>query len=266
MLKSLCDVHTHTLFSRHAYSTIEENLRAARERGLELLGTADHFSSMLFPDQDVRNFAYFYNYPMLPDSWHGVRLMHACEADIVDCEGNLFGHDVVYTRGMLGEMLPEPCTLKDHVFCRCDYVVASIHNSEFTQGQSLAATTRAYVGALADPKVLILGHTGRAGVPFETDVVLREAKERNKLIEVNEHSLADRPESVEKCRTIAERCAELGVRVSVSSDAHASFGIGGLGNALAMLDEIHFPQELIATSTAASFERAVRDAGIPAAV
>ena len=31
-----CDTHTHTLYSRHAYSTIEENVRAAAERGLEL--------------------------------------------------------------------------------------------------------------------------------------------------------------------------------------------------------------------------------------
>ena len=34
----LGDVHTHTLYSRHAYSTIEENVRAAAEAGLEILG------------------------------------------------------------------------------------------------------------------------------------------------------------------------------------------------------------------------------------
>ena len=42
------DVHTHTLFSRHAYSTIQENVTAAKAQGLELLGSTDHFSSMLF--------------------------------------------------------------------------------------------------------------------------------------------------------------------------------------------------------------------------
>ena len=31
------DVHTHTLFSRHAYSTIQENVTAAKAQGLELL-------------------------------------------------------------------------------------------------------------------------------------------------------------------------------------------------------------------------------------
>ena len=31
------DIHTHTLASRHAYSTIAENVAAARAAGLELL-------------------------------------------------------------------------------------------------------------------------------------------------------------------------------------------------------------------------------------
>ena len=35
-----CDTHTHTLFSKHAYSTIEENVRAAAEAGMELLFSA----------------------------------------------------------------------------------------------------------------------------------------------------------------------------------------------------------------------------------
>ena len=33
-----CDVHTHTIYSRHAYATILENVRAAKEAGLSLLG------------------------------------------------------------------------------------------------------------------------------------------------------------------------------------------------------------------------------------
>lgn len=44
MIEIKCDVHTHTLYSRHAFSTIEENVRAASEQGLELLATTDHYS------------------------------------------------------------------------------------------------------------------------------------------------------------------------------------------------------------------------------
>ena len=40
MLTNRCDVHTHTLFSRHAYSTIRENVLAAAEQGAFVLAAA----------------------------------------------------------------------------------------------------------------------------------------------------------------------------------------------------------------------------------
>ena len=53
MIKIKTDTHTHTLASGHAYSTIEENLRAAKEQGLELVGITDHFSSFLCLQQTL---------------------------------------------------------------------------------------------------------------------------------------------------------------------------------------------------------------------
>ncbi len=63
--------------------------------------------------------------------------------------------------------------------------------------------------------MLVLGHTGRSGVPFDVDEVLTVAKERHKLIEVNEHSLEGdhKGDTHDACRRIAERCAELGVGI-----------------------------------------------------
>lgn len=248
-----CDVHTHTLYSRHAYSTIEENVRTAAFLPLELVGSTDHFSSMLFPSRDVRDFQYFLNYPAWPDTWQGVRLLHGCEADIVDLDGHLFGHDVEVSASAAGAPVRPPRTLKDLVFDRCDYVIASIHGKGFVEGAGLARTTEMYLNALGDPKVLVLGHTGRSGVPFDLDEVLRFAREEGKLIEINEHSLRDTPESLAPCRRIAERCAELGTMISVGSDAHLSAAIGRFEGVSAMLDEIHFPRELIASRDRSSF-------------
>ena len=53
MIEIKCDVHTHTLYSRHAFSTIEENVRAASEQGLELLATTDHYSPCLLYTSDA---------------------------------------------------------------------------------------------------------------------------------------------------------------------------------------------------------------------
>lgn len=40
-LKPLLDIHTHTLVSGHAYSTLKENLDEAKRVGLKVLGTSD---------------------------------------------------------------------------------------------------------------------------------------------------------------------------------------------------------------------------------
>ena len=260
-----CDVHTHTLASRHAYSTIGECVAAAKVAGLELLGSTDHYSCMIsaadpHSPEYVRDYQYFVNFAMWPDVWDGVRVMHGVEADIVDLDGHLFGWDIVLREGITGKAFAHERTLKDYVWQGIDYAIASIHDDTFTQGATLAQTTQMYVGALDDPKVLALGHIGRAGVPFEVDEVLLAAKERGKLIEINEHSFAAQygHGCHERCRHIAERCAELGVMVCTSTDAHIACDVGRFDAVAALFDEIHFPPELVATRSAEAFLSVLR--------
>ncbi len=255
-----CDVHTHTLFSRHAYSTIGECVAAAMAAGLELLGSTDHYSAMISatsPESPtyVRDFQHFINFDVWPRVWDGVFVMRGVEADIVDLSGHLFGWDIVLREGITGRAFGVERTLKEHVCGRLDYVIASIHDQTFAEGATLAQTTDMYVRALEDPKVLILGHPGRAGVPFDLDTVLVAAKELGKLIEINEHSFEQHYghgcHSV--CARIAQRCAELGVMVSTATDAHIACDVGRFDAVHALLEDIHFPKELIATRSAAVF-------------
>ena len=41
-MKIALDVHTHTLASGHAFSTLQEMARAAADKGLEVLGITEH--------------------------------------------------------------------------------------------------------------------------------------------------------------------------------------------------------------------------------
>ena len=265
MLQNLCDTHTHTLYSRHAYSTIRENATVACERGLELLGTTEHFSSMLFPEQHVRNFQYFINLGIWPREVDGVRLMHGCEADIVDLDGNLFGYDIVVDSDITGRALERPLCLRDYVFRGCDYVVASVHNRKFAEGATVAQATDMYLGALQHPKVFELGHTGRSAVAYDIRTVVAEAARLHKVMEINEHTFEVRgPEVADTCRSVAEACAELGCQVAVNTDAHICWAIGRMPGALAMLEEINFPQELIVTRSADAFLSALDASGVRA--
>ena len=39
----VADMHTHTIFSQHAFSTIQENLAAAHAQGMKYMVTCDHY-------------------------------------------------------------------------------------------------------------------------------------------------------------------------------------------------------------------------------
>lgn len=240
------DIHTHTMFSRHAYSTIGENVAAAKAAGLEVLGSADHFSSMLFHEQDLKNFQFFRNVDVWPRVWDGVTVLRAAEVDILSLDGRLFGQDIACTQNVAGHPFRREHTLFELISDTLDYFVASVHDNAFAEGATLAQGTEMYIRALEDPKVFVLGHTGRSGVAYDLDEVLTVAKEKHKLIEINEHTLESaRGHRNKMCTAIAERCAELGVGIAVNTDAHIHTNIGKFPYAANFLEEIHFPQELI---------------------
>lgn len=110
----------------------------------------------------------------------------------------------------------------------------------------------------------MLGHTGRSGVPFDIDEVLLAAKAKHKIIEINNHSLEHGVDTEHwaVCRKIAERCAELSVGIGVSTDAHIGMAIGKLDHARKMLDEIHFPLDLIVTRDRETLLREMAAAGV----
>ncbi|MCI1821763.1 hypothetical protein [Megasphaera sueciensis] len=45
-VRSLFDLHTHTVASGYAYSTLKENLAAAKAKGFIVMGTSDHSPGM----------------------------------------------------------------------------------------------------------------------------------------------------------------------------------------------------------------------------
>lgn len=250
MIKIKTDTHTHTLASGHAYSTIEENLRAGKEQGLELVGITDHFSSFFVPSTDFACFGFFINKKALPEVWHGVRLLFGAEVDIIDLKGNLFGHDLY---------IPYPnkngvkLTYEEGILNRLDYLIASVHFKDFAANSTVVENTELYIKALQHENVKILGHIGRSGLEFDIDEVVKAAKSLNKMIEINEASFGHGETVRERCLKVALACAKYGTKIVVNSDAHSSFEIGKYPNTEHFLDEIDFPVELIGNRDAETF-------------
>ncbi len=264
MLRNLCDAHVHTIFSRHAYSTIEEDVRAAARVGLELIGISDHYSPMIASDVRPLEYQHFFNLGIVPRRWMGVHVLRSAEADIIDLKGHLFGHEMTFSPRKTGDVWRIPRSLEEQALLHSDYVIASVHGRDFTKHATSAQITAMYVGALEHEKVLMLGHLGRTGLSYEVAPIIRACAETHKLIEINEHSFHFGAPGSERllatksrCRELAEACAEAGVSVAVNTDAHISCEVGQVPNALALLEGIDFPQELIATTDAESFLAAV---------
>lgn len=229
-MKILTDLHTHTLASSHAYSTLTENAAAARAAGLEAIGMTDHCGTI----PDAAHLWHFMCLCELPDYIDGVRILKGAEVNITDIHGTL---------DMPAELMS---TL--------DIIVASIHSPCYS-GVGEKDHTEAYMAAVENPCVDIIGHSGSPKYSYDYPSVIRRAGELGKLIEINAKTFIARPDSVPVCRKIAEECKKQGVHICVDSDAHFAQAIGKFASAQKMLSEIDFPEELIANSSLEKFAK-----------
>lgn len=84
-MKNLCDLHTHTTASGHAYNTLYEMARAGAEAGLSIFGSSDHAPAMPGTCSEM----YFCNFSVIPRELFGVRLLMGCELNIIDFQGTV---------------------------------------------------------------------------------------------------------------------------------------------------------------------------------
>ncbi len=222
-MKDIIDLHTHTIASGHAYSTLSEMIRSAAEKGLSIYGCADHAPKM---PGSTHKF-YFINFKVIPRLQHGVRVLMGAELNILDPEGTVD--------------LPES-TLE-----KLDYTVASLHVPCFAP-RTREEHTQAYVNVMKNPHVTIIGHPDDDRYPVDYRTFARAAKESGKLVEVNNTSLApggSRTGAAENYAVLLKYCKEYEVPIIIGSDAHHENDVGNHRCAWELLEREHFPEELI---------------------
>lgn len=237
-MKYALDVHTHTIMSGHAYSTLMENAKAASEKGIKVLGTTEHGCAM----PHAPHIWYFNNYKVLPREMYGVTMLYGVEANIKDYDGNL--------------------DMDDETLSKMDIVIGSIHAGAVFETGTVEENTRAFVKTIESGKVDILGHIGNPQVPINFEEVIKCAKENNVLIEINNSSFTtSRIGSLENCSKVAKVCKEIGAKIILNSDAHFCTKIGEFTEAVNMLESIEFPEELIINKNPDDLLRLLKDKG-----
>ena len=219
-MKLQADLHTHTIASTHAYSTIMENCQWAAQYGLKAIAMTDH--GMAMPDSPHE--WHFYNMRVLPRQICGVTVLKGVEANIININGELD--------------IPE-WTLKS-----MEWVVASMHE-EAIKPDTVENITNAYLKACENPYIDVIGHCTSNSFMFDYEKCVKAFKEYEKLVEVNESSIINKPGSRENCYELLKLCKKYEVPVVVDSDSHFCQNIGQTPNAIKIIEDIDFPENLI---------------------
>lgn len=233
-MKILVDTHTHTVHSGHAYSTVNENLKYASKKGLDLVCLTDHAFSL----PGATHSFYFFNLKVIPSELYGVKLLKGCELNILDEDGSLddFKKEV-----------SQDC------YDNLEYRIASLHppclkpeNKDYT---------KTLLNTMKNNNIDCLGHLGDPRYSFDIDEVVKFARDNNTLIELNNSSL--RPNSPrfnnDIILKIVDSCYRHNAFMTFGSDAHFSTEVGGFGNIEKLFEEFNIPYDNIITADTDKF-------------
>lgn len=231
-MKLLLDSHTHTLASGHAYNTIQEMISSAAEKGLKLLSITEHGPKMPGTCAEF----YFDNIRILPRFQKGIQVLFGAEVNILDTYGTV--------------------DLSEQQMSHLDVIVASLHPPCIQSG-SREQNTNAYIGAMKNPWISIIGHPDDGRYPTDYPRLVKAAKEFHVLLEVNNSSLTPtsyRQNAREHYIEMLALCMEHKVPIVINSDAHAEHLVGSFSEALALLEELNFPESLVANCSLDLFQ------------
>jgi len=226
-MKYTIDLHTHTIASGHAYSTLIENAKMAFNKGMTIMGVSDHAPKMPGSVTSL----YFNNLRVLPEYIEGVRVLKGVELNVLN------------ERGEVDLTLEDMSTL--------DYGIASLHSPCYDNlGEK--GNTLALINAMKNEKVKIIGHPDDSRLPLDLELLVKEAKIHDVLLEVNNSSLSPnsfRKNGRENYLKMLKYCIQHSVPILVGSDAHFASYIGEFSEVILLLESIEFPEELIVNTS-----------------
>ena len=195
------ELHCHSTYSDGKLS-IRQMAEAARARGKKVLAFTDHSSSLgvvggMNPDDVLRQQA---------------------EIDAVQSE---LGDSIRLLQGVELEVLADGhLDFPDEVLSRLDIVFASMHTGLRQPRETVTMRT---LNAIRNPHVDVIAHpTGRMipnreGANLDMDAVLAAAKEHGVALEINAH-----PSRLDLDDVYARRAIEMGIPLSINTDAHSA--------------------------------------------
>lgn len=217
----VADLHTHTVSSGHAYSTVLEIARAAQEKELAMVAITDHGPAMPGAPHQY----HFGNLSAIPGEIFGVKILRGAELNVMDRDGHV---DLDMER-----------------VCLLDIVLAGLHTHCFPEG-SVEDNTQGMIAAMHNPFIDIIVHPGNPEYVVNPEKIVRAAVEQEIAIEVNNSSLTIcRTGSKTYCKEIMAMAKHHGAMLSVGSDSHIALTVGEFSAARELLSTSGIPEEQV---------------------
>ena len=235
-MKIELDMHTHTLASGHAYSTLQEMARTGAEKGFKLLGITEHTPGIPGTCDPI----YFRNLHVVSRQMYGVDLMLGAEINILDAKGNMDADEALMKR--------------------LDIRIAGIHLLCYEHGTK-DENTFGMIQAIRHPYIQIISHPGDGTAELDFEPIVLASKECGTLLEINNSSLKP-VRGKQDARTnnleILRLCKQYEVPVILGSDAHISFDIANYQYVYELLQETEFPEPLIVNQSVEMFRHCLK--------
>lgn len=232
MPKIELDVHTHTIASGHASTaTITDMVKAAANKDLKLLGISDHGPATAGGGRA----SYFRNLAYAPKKRLHIDMVYGAETSILDDSGTL--------------------DIEDDILAHLDYTIASMHHPLRKSG-TVQENTDAYIHAMQNPNVRIIGHCDDTRFPVDYPRLVRAAMKYHVLLEINNSSL--RPDGYRgdtrfNTLMILNLCRHYHYPVLLSSDSHGVAHVGDMAFAEELVTKAALPDSLVMNYSAKAF-------------
>ena len=215
------DLHTHTVASTHAYSTITENCVWAKRHGLKAVAMTDHCGIM----PDGAHIWHFENLHILPREIEGVIVLKGVEANIINHEGEL--------------------DIKKSSLKMLEWINISMHGETSKKGTP-EEIAKAYINAMKNyPEADLISHPTTNTFPCDYKELVKGALMYEKIIEVNESSINAGRSSEKNVCELLKVCKKYRAPIAVNTDSHFCQLIGKIPIAERILSELDFPSELV---------------------
>ncbi|MBQ8626422.1 MAG: hypothetical protein IJ419_09720 [Agathobacter sp.] len=233
----IADMHTHTIVSKHAYSTVKENMDVAKSRGMKYIGITEHYfndGTDIERKNEVVRAVYGNRINRLAE---GVQIVSSFEFNI---------NQPWYDEERMSALKWRPIGLHSWFIDFETLTLDRLYDLFVESHERYGINVFVHI----EREIHKLNHGAHTTLDGEVrnfyQRLVSYAKQHNIILEVNESSMVvNEGNAADRLRYWLPIAKELGVMISLGSDAHYCNEVADFRYSLELLNQLDYPKELV---------------------